>query len=263
MSLSIRQELILELVFRHIVEKGAPPAARSNEWFSRNSDMPTQSITDRKRELCNKGYLEILGGKLVPTQKADSYREALRRAQVQADGVIGSPFRVLSSQVRLQGTVRAGPLGPIHDGVRVHMDDLSIPSDEVITIPNVRLDGHLPIFALEVKGNSMANEGILEGDYIVVERWPSWRFGVPSPQEMIVTEYLPEEAAVGVDEVSPDEFVGPTVKIFEKQLPGKEYVLGWKRDNKGNPWKVVTRELRIVGLVIGVYRDFRKAQKRA
>ena len=88
-------------------------------------------------------------------------------------------------------------------------------------------------YALEVVGDSMIDEGILEGDYIVVEEKPE-----PSNGEMVV-------ASIEGD---------ATVKRFYRESNGS--IRLQPANEKYDPIIVRDRDLQIRGVVVGVLRTY-------
>jgi len=104
--------------------------------------------------------------------------------------------------------------------------------------------GHVPLdkvkdnlkadFALEVKGDSMMQVGILEGDYVFVQKTTDVRSGE------IIVAILEDEA---------------TVKRFVKK--GSEYYLRPENDKYKNiPLDTTREDHQILGRVTGVFRKY-------
>jgi repressor LexA len=143
---------------------------------------------------------------------------AIRRRPGEARGVI--PEEPSAPGIPILGQIAAG--SPVLSEENVEgMLDLE------------RLGRSSPDFALRVRGDSMKEAGILDGDMVLVRRDPAPRNGE------IVVAMIGDEA---------------TVKRFHRK--GKQVVL--QPENKGFDPIVITEsspELRILGKVVGVYRE--------
>jgi repressor LexA len=135
--LTKRQAQILQYITEHITDHGYAPSYREiGQHFGLSS---TATIAEHIESLKAKGYL--------------SHEENLARSiQVNAAQTGSNP---LSFLVPLLGTVAAGR--PIE----------AINTEESIDIPRDMMGGN--VFALRVKGESMIEDGIMSGDYIIVE----------------------------------------------------------------------------------------------
>jgi len=133
--LTKRQAQILQYITGHIAEHGYAPSYREiGKHFGLSS---TATIAEHIESLKAKGYL--------------SHEENLARSiQVNQAQTETSGFFV-----PLLGTVAAGK--PIE----------AVRTDESIDIPRDMMGGN--VFALRVKGESMVEDGIMSGDYIIVE----------------------------------------------------------------------------------------------
>jgi SOS-response transcriptional repressor LexA len=240
--LPYRQLELLRLIFAYIAQEGRPPPSHRNDWLVGKTDCSSNHITNLKRELKNGGYLDI---DLSPTNKAMQYFE-----QLQESGKTPRPFQIISSQIRIQGQVVAGPIYDKLDGIEVNLEALDYPSDKFLTLPDI--SPHRETFALQVSGQSMEHHHIFDGDYVIVQKFGPTEW--PRQNEMIVTKYLPEEWMVEDEEWDSWELAGPTVKVFFEQVEKGRWRLGWKKDNKNNYWMFYTRKLEPIGRVVGIYR---------
>ncbi len=142
MMLTPKQKRILDFVQSYAAAKGYPPTQR--EIASRFRLKSLGSVQDYLKALQSKGYLV-----------KDAYgRRALRLNEVGADSV----------RLPLLGTVAAGlPL----EAVEVQ---------ERVDVPKSLLGGG-ENFALRVRGDSMIEDGIHDGDLVIVRRQPTARRG--------------------------------------------------------------------------------------
>ena len=135
--LTKRQAQILQFVRGHISEHGYAPSYREiGQHFGLSS---TATIAEHIESLKVKGYL--------------SHEENLARSLQVTPASVASPLAIFN--VPLLGTVAAGK--PIE----------AVVSEESIDIPRDMMGGN--VFALRVKGESMVEDGIMSGDYIIVE----------------------------------------------------------------------------------------------
>ena len=146
--LTKRQAEILEYVTQHIASHNYAPSYREiGEHFGLSS---TATIAEHVESLKSKGYLsheENLARSLQPT--AISQPEPSRE--------------MAGAFIPLLGSIAAGR--PIE----------AIPTNETIDIPRDMMGSN--VFALRVKGESMIEDGIMNGDYIIVEQTRTARNG--------------------------------------------------------------------------------------
>lgn len=206
------------------IEKFGKPPYRTNTWLSEKTGYESNHITQIKRELAD---LKLITENTDLTSKGKEYiRDHF------------GPFVVKGISIHVQGTASAGP-----SEVNISLDNLNFPSKQIITMPSL---SNKDIFALKIEGVSMVQEGILDGDYVIVEKQDSLWW--PEPQDMIVTMYLP-------DTKTDIEFVGPVLKIYLKRDGEHGCELGWHKANETNIYKIKARDLRPIGKVVGVYRQ--------
>jgi repressor LexA len=136
-SLSPQQTKVLSLIEEEISRSGRPPTYR--DIAQACGDVAVGTIQDHVRALIRKGYLE----------KEPGVARGLRLAH-------HSP----SVHVPILGTVPAGsPLEALEN----NLGFLSIPAKWPLKVK-------AELFALRVKGDSMIEAGILEGDYVIVKK---------------------------------------------------------------------------------------------
>jgi SOS-response transcriptional repressor LexA len=223
LSLFPRFHEVLKAISDYIEEFGRPPY-RTNAWLSERTGFQSNHITQIKRDLVK---LKLITENTDLTPKG---REYIRTHF--------GPFVVKGVSIRVQGKVFAGP-----SEASINLDNLKLPSTKIINVPSL---SNQDVFALRVEGVSMVQEGILEGDYVIVEKQDSLWW--PEPQDMIVTMYLPASK-------KDLEFVGPVLKIYLKRDGERGCELGWRRANDTNIYKIKARALQPIGKVIGVYRE--------
>ncbi len=109
----------------------------------------------------------------------------------------------------------------------------AVPQPEYMQVPDALLSGR-PSYVLRVKGDSMIDEGILDGDYVVIEERNSARNG-----EIVV-------ALIGKEEA--------TLKRIE-QTPGK--VILHPANAAMSPMVYAPDEVQIQGVLISLLRRYR------
>jgi repressor LexA len=168
-ELTERQRQILTFILKETEARGFPPTIRE---IGEEMDIrSTNGVNDHLKALERKGYLtrgEQQSRSLVPTKRA---RLVLGIGARREPGMV---------EVPLLGRVAAGlPLlatENIEDSVR---------------IDSFLLGGHgREVFALRVKGESMIEDGIHDGDYLFVRKAPS-----ASPGDIVVA-LIEDEATV-------------------------------------------------------------------
>lgn len=212
-ELTDRQKEILNFIVKESEERGFPPTIRE---IGEEMDIrSTNGVNDHLKALERKGYLtrgEQQSRSLVPTKRA---RLVLGMSAGRKD-----PNMI---DVPLLGRVAAGaPLlatENVEDSVRIDSFLLGGSGKEV--------------FALRVKGQSMIDDGIHDGDYLFVRKTPS-----AHPGEIVVA-LIEDEATV--KRYFPE---GDRIR-FQPANKDMEPIYVKKTDFK---------QTQILGLVVGVYR---------
>ena len=202
MPLTKRQKEILDYIESFIKDQGYAPSFEEIAEFFGYSSLAT--VHEHLSNLERKGYIR------------KSYNESRSIELVSRDG--GAP----SLDLPLLGAVAAGmPIEAIHD-----TETLAVPPDMV----SRRRDNYV----LRVEGNSMIDEQIRDGDYIVVQAQSSAEDG-----QMVV-------ALVGGDSA--------TVKKLYREAGGRI------RLQPANPTMeaivVDGADVRVQGIVVGVIRKY-------
>jgi repressor LexA len=220
--LTDRQQAILDFITQSIDERGYPPTLREiGEHFGIRS---TNGVNDHLRALEKKGHL----------QREDLKSRALRP--------VGAPSS--SSAARGQGAAR--PLGA---NVEVRDDIVEVPvigrvaaGLPLLAVENVQDTVHVDrffigqtreVFALRVKGESMIEDGIFDGDYIFVKKQ------LQASRGEIVVAMIGDEATV--KRYYPE---GDTIR-FQPANSTMQPIIVRKKD---------FRSVNLIGIVVGVYR---------
>jgi repressor LexA len=185
-GLTPRQRRILEVIRDELADRGYPPSIR--EIADRVGLASSSSAAHQLKVLQTKGYLfrDPHRPRALEVRLPESMSPAPQR--VESDLPAPSATAV---EVPILGRIAAG--GPILAEQRV---------EDVFTLPK-QLVGEGTLFLLEVKGDSMIEAAICDGDYVVVRQQPDAVNGD------IVAALLGDEA---------------TVKTF-KRTPGQVWLL--------------------------------------
>jgi repressor LexA len=212
--LTDRQQEILNFISQSITERGYPPTLREiGLHFGIRS---TNGVNDHLRALEKKGFLQredLKSRALRPVAMIGAGAAAARQREDERADVV---------EVPLVGRVAAGvPLLAVENiQDTVHVDRFFIGQTR-------------EVFALRVKGESMIEDGIFDGDYIFVRKQLAANRGdtvvAMINDEATVKRYYPE---------------GDTIR-FQPANAAMEPILVKKRDFKS---------INIIGVVVGVYR---------
>jgi repressor LexA len=203
-ELTIRQQQILDLIVETVADRGYPPSVREiGESVGLSSP---STVHSHLSALVRAGYLRRDPTKPRAIEVIDDgrSRETLHRAPVR--------------DVPLVGRIAAG--SPI-----LAEEDI----EEVYPLPT-EFVGRDPVFMLHVRGDSMIDAGIFDGDYVVVRRQPEARDG-----QLVAALVADEEA---------------TVKRLRRQ--GGRVVL--EAENPAYAPMVFTEGVDILGVVVAVLR---------
>jgi repressor LexA len=217
--LTDRQRAILDFITQSIEERGYPPTLREiGEHFGIRS---TNGVNDHLRALEKKGHLvreDLKSRALRPVGTQPASATAVR--------VGGDPRLADIVEVPVVGRVAAGlPLLAVENVQdTVHIDKFFIGQTR-------------EVFALRVKGESMIEDGIFDGDYIFVKKQLQANRGDivvamingPSGEEATVKRYYPE---------------GDHIR-FQPANAAMQPIIVRKKD---------FRSVNLIGIVVGVYR---------
>jgi len=140
--LTKRQRQILDYLHQFIEDNGYAPSYREiAEEFALSS---VSTIAEHIDALSTKGYLERSANEARSLQLTPTWENEL-------------------FQIPLMGTIAAG--SPIQ----------AVRTTETIDIPRDMMGPN--VFALRVRGNSMIEDGIFDGDYVIIEQTPAAKNG--------------------------------------------------------------------------------------
>lgn len=198
--LTSRQKAIYDFVLKSIREKGYAPSIP--EIGAKFNIASTNGVSDHLKALEKKGYIRRAGKRAI---------EVLSN--------LGKPVLTAVRDIPILGRVPAGKPFLSEENV-----------EGLLTITDDMASGKL--FALQVKGDSMIDAGILDGDRVIVKQQGTAENGE------IVCALIEGEA---------------TLKRFYK----KDSVITLKAENeKYDPITISQGDFRIVGRVVGLMRKF-------
>ena len=199
-ALTKRQKAIYDFLLGTIREKGFAPSIP--EIGAKFKIASTNGVSDHLKALEKKGYIRRIGKRAIEVLSA-----------------LGEPVLTAVRDIPILGRVPAG---------KPFLSEEN--SEGLLTIPGDMGSGKL--FALQVKGDSMIDAGIMDGDRVIVKQQGTAENGA------IVCALIEGEA---------------TLKRFYE----KDGVVTLKAENeKYKPITVSSGEFRIVGRVIGLMRKF-------
>lgn len=156
-KLSERQRRMLEFIERFIVESGYPPSIR--EIGKAVVISSTSVVNYNLNRLVEEGYLA----------RDKNVSRGIRMTE-----------KLLKSVGRLTDVIRIRKVGRIFASEPVPLPSTDSPifsADEAIEISRDLLSITEGLFALEVKGDSMIDAMVSDGDVVIMRREPEWRNG--------------------------------------------------------------------------------------
>lgn len=220
LKLTKRQGEVLEVIARHIEEEGYPPTIR--ELGDALGIRSTNGVNDHLKALEKKGYLTREDAK-SRTMRPLFWPDGSPYEQGTAP-IVEQELDEEIHQVPVVGRIAAGmPIAAIED------------TEEVVAIGQGLLGRQQgEIFALRVRGESMIDDGIFDGDYIFVKKQQDARDGqivaAMVDGEATVKRLFREGAVVRLqpaneamepiyvraDEARETVIIGPVVGIFRR-----------------------------------------------
>jgi repressor LexA len=218
--LTDRQKAILDFITQSIDERGYPPTLREiGEHFGIRS---TNGVNDHLRALEKKGHL----------QREDLKSRALR--PVGAPASSASAAAVGRADPRLADIVEVPLVGRVAAGLPL----LAVENvQDTVHVDKFFIGQTREVFALRVKGDSMIEDGIFDGDYIFVKKQLQASRGDivvamisgAAGDEATVKRYYPE---------------GDSIR-FQPANAAMQPIIVKKKD---------FRSVNLIGIVVGVYR---------
>lgn len=222
-ALTQRQRDILDFISASIVERGFPPTLREiGEHFNIRS---TNGVNDHLKALEKKGHLrrEDLKSRAMRPVLPDGSGEVVPlRRSARGSGIMDVVPGDDMAEIPILGRVAAGqPILAVE-----HATDS-------VRIDRVLIGGHKEVFGLRIVGESMIEDGILDGDYVFVKKTPSAHSGD------IVVAMIEGEATV------------------KRYYPEGDCIRFQPANSNMQPIIVRLAEFKtvdIIGIVVGVYR---------
>lgn len=157
--LTLKEKNVLEFLEQYIGEKGISP---SYQEICENFGFASYNSVQRYlKQLEQKGYIQIPGGNqkraITILRAATSVQAALGEMQKEVTPVASAP-QTENFSIPLLGRVAAG--APIE----------AMEHDEFIDVPASLVRNADRTYALRVQGQSMIDDGILDGDVILVQK---------------------------------------------------------------------------------------------
>jgi repressor LexA len=219
-ALTQRQKQILDFITASITERGFPPTLREiGEHFGIRS---TNGVNDHLKALEKKGHLK----------REDLKSRAMRPVNMPPEKGGNSGSNVVP--------LRRGRMGeefvdvPIVGRVAAGQPVLAVENvEDTIKVDRFFVGSHREVFGLRVVGESMIEDGILDGDYVFVKKTPAANKGD------IVVAMIDDEATV--KRYHPE---GDRIR-FQPANSNMSPIVVHKRD---------FRSVDLIGVVVGVYR---------
>jgi repressor LexA len=217
-KLTQRQKMVLEFIQNTINVDGYPPTLREIGNFM--GIRSTNGVNDHLRALERKGYLtrkDMKSRTLRPTRAVEKLLKGTTIAPL--DGLDGEEDLI---EIPILGRVAAGAL----------QEAIQQPSDHV-RIDRMLIGGQRDVFGLRIRGESMIDAGIHDGDYVFVRKQ------LEASRGQIVIALVGDEA---------------TCKYF---FPERDHIrLEAANQNMGPILvpKTDWRDTQLLGVVVGVYR---------
>ena len=212
-GLTARQEQVLAFIRESIVDRGYPPTLR--EIGAHMGIRSTNGVNDHLRALERKGYLS----------REDMKSRALRPRDLEP-----SEKAAAGSAVQEDSIARIPVLGRIAAGLPLYAEENLL---ETVTVDRTLVPRSGEIFGLRVKGDSMVEAGILNGDYVFVRKQATAERGD------IVVALIGDEATV------------------KRYFPERDYIRFQPANSTMAPILVRSTDFKptmLLGVVVGLYR---------
>lgn len=215
-SLTPRQKEILDFITASITERGYPPTLR--EIGNNFGIKSTNGVNDHLKALEKKGYL----------RREDLKSRAMRPVNMAPPN--GSGLMTLPEGKSEHDFCDIPIIGKVAAGQPI----LAVENvEDTVRVDRFFVGHHEDVFGLRVVGESMIEDGILDGDYLFVKKTPNVRRGD------IVVAMIEEEATV------------------KRYFPERDRIRFEPANSNMQPIVVKKSEFRpvdLLGVVVGVYR---------
>ncbi len=216
--LTDRQKQVLDFISESIRARGYPPTLR--EIGERMGIRSTNGVNDHLKALEKKGYLH----------REDLKSRALRPIHPHGQNGEGDDHASEAPAVENDNTVPVPIVGRVAAGMPLLATEQT---EDTVKVDRFFLGNHRDVFALRVKGDSMIEAGIHDGDYIFVRKQATARSGD------IVVAMINDEATVKYFHPEADQI------IFKPANHHMDPIVVHRRDFK---------PVNLLGTVVGVYR---------
>ena len=219
-KLTQRQKMVLEFIQTTIDTDGYPPTLREIGNFM--GIRSTNGVNDHLRALERKGYLtrkDMKSRTLRPTRAVERMIKSSALANLDSEPEVHDDDLI---EVPILGRVAAGAL---HEAIEQ-------PSDHV-RIDRMLIGGQRDVFGLRIRGESMIDAGIHDGDYVFVRKQ------LEATRGQIVIALVGDEA---------------TCKYY---FPERDHIRLQPANSTMAPILVPKsdwRDMQLLGVVVGVYR---------
>jgi repressor LexA len=217
-KLTQRQKMVLEFIQTTIDTDGYPPTLREIGNFM--GIRSTNGVNDHLRALERKGYLtrkDMKSRTLRPTRVVERMLKSPMLGALENEAVYEDFL-----EVPMLGRVAAGSL----------QEAIEQPSDHV-RIDRMLIGSQRDVFGLRIRGESMIEAGIHDGDYVFVRKQ------LEAPRGQIVIVLVGDEA---------------TCKYY---FPERDHIRLEPANSKMAPIlipKTDWRDTQLLGVVVGIYR---------
>jgi repressor LexA len=217
-KLTQRQKMVLEFIQTTIDTDGYPPTLREIGNFM--GIRSTNGVNDHLRALERKGYLtrkDMKSRTLRPTRVVERMAKSPMLGALENEAVYEDFL-----EVPMLGRVAAGAL----------QEAIEQPSDHV-RIDRMLIGSQRDVFGLRIRGESMIEAGIHDGDYVFVRKQ------LEAPRGQIVIVLVGDEA---------------TCKYY---FPERDHIRLEPANSKMAPIlipKTDWRDTQLLGVVVGIYR---------
>jgi len=224
LSLTEKQAKILEFISNHISSVGFPPTVRQiAEYFN----ISAKAAHDHLKAIAKKGYLRLFPGhargmEVMKNSNGDDLSSI--------DNINNTPLTELMRSVTIVPLI-----GTIAAGVPILAEENI---DDKLTFPKAFLPTVGNMFALRIKGDSMEEAGIHDGDIAVLKQVSDFKTEVKNGD--IVAAIIDGEA---------------TLKTFEKK--GTKMRLLPANSNYSPIDLKATDFVRLAGILVGIFRSYR------
>jgi repressor LexA len=228
-NLSDRQLRILEFIIDFVNQNEFPPTIRE---IGERVGISSTSVVNY-----NLAKLEELG--LISRRKEVSRGLSLNRERIQGFGVeasesgapAGSTYfsRTLEALAFPDSLVRVPVLGTIAAGEPIQVEPAApVTTDDWVELPQGVFRSSGPLFALRVKGDSMVDASVLDGDVVILRHQETANDGdmvaawIEGDEETTLKFFHPEGRNIRLQPANPNPAYKPIVRPAEKvRINGK------------------------------------------